>query len=161
MAATIDNAAAWAAQINNSIINDLTDVTAEQAAQAVAKYRSECDADYIDAFKIGVSPVLDSDDREAIARMIVADRQKAAAAPAMLDALMEVADVLMAYCDDHNSARPTDPTVVLDQVKAAIEQATGVPYYDEDEAESALDAHYREQFDMLAHALRSSAHPVK
>ena len=37
MAATIDNAAAWAAQINNSIINDLTDVTAEQAAQAVAK----------------------------------------------------------------------------------------------------------------------------
>ena len=31
----------------------------------------------------------------------------------------------MAYCDDHNSARPTDPTVVLEQVKAAIEQAVG------------------------------------
>jgi len=122
---------------------------------------------------INITPTFNGDSEATLPKTlmdpdVIADHQvamaqevKAAAAPAMLDALMEVADVLMAYCDDHNSARPTDPTVVLDQVKAAIEQATGVPYYDEDEAQSALDEHYREQFNMLAHALRSSAHPLK
>jgi len=48
-----------------------------------------------------------------------------AAAPELLSALAEVTGVIEAYCDDHNSARPTDVTVVLPKLRAAIAKATG------------------------------------
>ena len=66
----------WANHINGSVINELTDVTPDEAHAAVMKYRTLCDADYVEAFRIGEIPWLDSADREDIARMIASDRRK-------------------------------------------------------------------------------------
>ena len=48
-----------------------------------------------------------------------------AAAPDLLDALEEVTGLIEEYCEDHNSDRPTDVTVVLPRLKAAIAKAKG------------------------------------
>ncbi len=47
------------------------------------------------------------------------------AAPELLDALEEIVHDIECYCDDHNSDRPTDVTVVLPRLKAAIAKAKG------------------------------------
>tara|TARA_R100000426_G_scaffold20847_5_gene17937 strand:- start:5400 stop:5642 length:243 start_codon:yes stop_codon:yes gene_type:complete len=47
------------------------------------------------------------------------------AAPDMLAALEEVVMDIEDYCEDHNSDRPTDLTVVLPRLKAAIAKAKG------------------------------------
>ena len=47
------------------------------------------------------------------------------AAPDLLDALEEVTGLIEEYCEDHNSDRPTDVTVVLPRLKAAIAKAKG------------------------------------
>jgi len=46
-----------------------------------------------------------------------------AAAPAMHAALCTVVAALEAYCDDHNTDRPTDPTVCLPMLRAALYHA--------------------------------------
>ncbi len=56
--------------------------------------------------------------REANARLI-------AEAPAMLDALREVTAAIDAYADDWNSDRPTDPTVLLPQLRAILDRIDG------------------------------------
>tara|TARA_R110002012_G_scaffold278902_1_gene466723 strand:- start:464 stop:787 length:324 start_codon:yes stop_codon:yes gene_type:complete len=48
-----------------------------------------------------------------------------AAAPDLLAALEEVVMDIERYCEDHNSDRPTDVTVVLPRLKAAIAKAKG------------------------------------
>ena len=47
------------------------------------------------------------------------------AAPELLAALEEVVVDIEDYCEDHNSDRPTDVTVVLPRLKAAIAKAKG------------------------------------
>jgi len=47
------------------------------------------------------------------------------AAPELLAALEEVVMDIEDYCEDHNSDRPTDVTVVLPRLKAAIAKAKG------------------------------------
>ena len=92
----------WADHINNSVINELTDVTPEEAHAAVMKYRALCDADYVEAFRIGEIPWLDTADREDIARMIASDRRKAMESvmltPEELEAIL--ASMLDAISDD-------------------------------------------------------------
>ena len=66
----------------------------------------------------GRDPAFHSDEDAANARLI-------ASAPDLLAALVEVTGDIEAYCDDHNSARPTDVTVVLPKLRAAIAKATG------------------------------------
>ena len=48
-----------------------------------------------------------------------------AAAPDLLAALEEIVMEIECYCEDHNSDRPTDVTVVLPRLKAAIAKAKG------------------------------------
>jgi hypothetical protein len=48
-----------------------------------------------------------------------------AAAPELLQALIDVTADIEAYCEDHNSDHPTDVTVVLPKLQAAIHKATG------------------------------------
>ena len=43
----------------------------------------------------------------------------------LLDALEEVVMDIERYCEDHNSEHPTDVTVVLPRLKAAIAKAKG------------------------------------
>lgn len=86
----------WADHINGSVINELTDVTPEEAHAAVMKYRTLCDADYIEAFRIGEIPWLDTADREDIARMIASDRRKA-----KVPALRAALKLLSVYREDH------------------------------------------------------------
>ena len=45
------------------------------------------------------------------------------ARPDLLTVARELAAALEAYCDDHNSDRPTDPTVLLPDLLAAIKDA--------------------------------------
>ena len=45
------------------------------------------------------------------------------AAPELLAALIEVTADIEAYCEDHNSDHPTDVTVVLPKLQAAIRKA--------------------------------------
>ena len=47
------------------------------------------------------------------------------AAPELLEVLEEVVMDIEDYCEDHNSDRPTDVTVVLPRLKAAIAKAKG------------------------------------
>jgi hypothetical protein len=54
-----------------------------------------------------------------------ADNRLIAAAPDLLAALMEVTADIEAYCDDHSSSNPTDVTVCLPRLRAAIAKATG------------------------------------
>ena len=43
----------------------------------------------------------------------------------LLGILEEVASLIESYCDDHNSGAPTDVTVVLPRLQAAIRKAKG------------------------------------
>lgn len=56
-------------------------------------------------------------------------------ASSSLVAMREAADALDAYCDDHNSSNPTDPTVVLPMLREAIAlaQAEGPDIREENE----------------------------
>ena len=47
------------------------------------------------------------------------------AAPELLAALIEVTADIEAYCEDHDSDHPTDVTVVLPKLQAAIRKAIG------------------------------------
>tara|TARA_R100000426_G_scaffold77147_1_gene54642 strand:- start:117 stop:518 length:402 start_codon:yes stop_codon:yes gene_type:complete len=112
----------WADHINGSVINELTDVTPEEAHAAVMKYRALCDADYVEAFRIGEIPWLDTADREDIARMIASDRRKAMepvmrAAPDLLDALQSL---LAAFDSDFH-----DLMLAKMKAQAAIAKAKG------------------------------------
>ena len=55
------------------------------------------------------------------------------AAPELLGVLEEVAGLIEEYCEDHNSDRPTDVTVVLPRVLAAIAKAKGQEVQELDE----------------------------
>tara|TARA_A100001515_G_scaffold88229_1_gene70153 strand:+ start:93 stop:413 length:321 start_codon:yes stop_codon:yes gene_type:complete len=55
------------------------------------------------------------------------------AAPELLGVLEEVAGLIEEYCEDHNSDRPTDVTVVLPRVLAAIAKAKGQQVQELDE----------------------------
>tara|TARA_Y100000310_G_scaffold172004_1_gene172133 strand:+ start:620 stop:943 length:324 start_codon:yes stop_codon:yes gene_type:complete len=48
-----------------------------------------------------------------------------AASPMLLEALEEVVNDIENYCDDWNSGSPTDVTVVLPKLRAAIAEAKG------------------------------------
>jgi len=61
---------------------------------------------------------IDDAENEANARLI-------ASAPTVLAALVEIVADIEAYCYDHDSDRPTDLTVVLPTLQAAIAKATG------------------------------------
>jgi len=65
----------------------------------------------------GQDPAFYTDEDEANERLI-------ASAPSLLAALVEIVAVIEAYCDDHDSTRPTDVTVVLPKLRAAIANAT-------------------------------------
>jgi len=107
----------WADHINGSVINELTDVTPEEAHAAVMKYRTLCDADYVEAFRIGEIPWLDTADREDIARMIVSDRRKA-----KVPALRAALKLLSVYREDHAC---TDEDCEECEIVLAAERALG------------------------------------
>ncbi len=107
----------WADHINNSVLNELTDVTPEEARAAVMKYRTLCDADYVEAFRIGEIPWLDTADREDIARMIVSDRRKA-----KVPALRAALKLLSVYREDHAC---TDEDCEECEIVLAAERALG------------------------------------
>jgi hypothetical protein len=55
--------------------------------------------------------------------MVCEQDLRPSAPPSSLVAMREAADALDAYCDDHNSSNPTDPTVVLPMLREAIAEA--------------------------------------
>ena len=65
----------------------------------------------------GMDPAFFSDEDAANERLI-------ASAPSLLAALVEIVAVIEAYCDDHDSARPTDVTAGLPKLRDAIANAT-------------------------------------
>ena len=54
----------------------------------------------------------------------LANLHLATSAPLMLEALQEIVADIEAYCDDWNSGTPTDVTILLPKLHAAIDRAT-------------------------------------
>ncbi len=76
------------------------------------------------------------------------DLRPSAPPSSSLVAMREAADALDAYCDDHNSSSPTDPTVVLPLLRDAISA---------EEAQQAADDWTREAREIRAAELREDA----
>ena len=69
------SAAHWAWMINDSVTNDLTDVTPQVAAEAMRRHRQRRGEAYALAFRLDAKWI-DSDDREALARDIINERNR-------------------------------------------------------------------------------------
>tara|TARA_S200002703_G_scaffold129194_1_gene116182 strand:- start:665 stop:883 length:219 start_codon:yes stop_codon:yes gene_type:complete len=67
------NAAHWAWMINVSICNPITDATASEAAAAMRTHKRDKGATYAREFRLDAKWI-DSDDREALARIIQSSR---------------------------------------------------------------------------------------
>ena len=61
--------------------------------------------------------------------------QKAQAVDTLVSAMLDVVDTLEAYCEDHNSDQPTDPTVLLPDLYEAL-RSVGVGAEPEPEPET-------------------------
>jgi len=78
----------------------------------------------------------------------------ASAAPSLVKLLIKIHSNLIDYCDDHNSKHPTDLTLLIPEIEAALETALG-------EDSLTLSEYRKEQREILGIVLRSNADPLK